>query len=115
MSIPEVNTLHLLHVCSAIFLVGWTFYAFAGPPESRRRVLAYSGIASLLVLLTGLRLWQGMYGFHGGWVVVKLVCWLGLSAIAGMAYRRRSRVQLFLWITVILVTTAVEMVYFKPF
>jgi uncharacterized membrane protein len=115
MSPPEINTLHVLHVVSAMFLVGWTFYAFAGPPESRKRVLAYGGIASLVVLLTGLRLWQGMYGFRGGWPVVKLVCWIGLSAIAGVAYRKRDRVPLLVWITVALATTAVAMAYLKPF
>jgi hypothetical protein len=115
MSPPEINSLHVLHVASAIFLVGWTFYAFAAPRETRGKVLAYSGIASLIVLLTGLRLWQGIYAFHGGWVIVKIVCWLGLSAIAGMAYRRRERVPLFVWVTVVLATTAVAMVYLKPF
>jgi hypothetical protein len=111
----EINTLHVLHVASAILLVGWTFYAFAGPPESRRKVLALSGILSLVVLLTGLRLWQGVYGFHAGWPIVKLACWLGLSAIAGIAYRRRNSVPTLLWVTVALVTIAVVMAYTKPF
>jgi CDP-diglyceride synthetase len=115
MSPTEINTLHILHVASAMFLVGWTFYAFAGPPESRKRVLVLSGIVSLVVLLTGIREWQGIYGFHGGWPFVKLACWLGLSAIAGIAYRRRERVQILVWITVALVTLAVVMAYTKPF
>jgi hypothetical protein len=115
MSPTEINTLHVLHVASAFFLVGWTFYAFAGPPETRKKVLALSGILSLLVLLTGIREWQGIYGFHGGWPVVKIVCWLGLSAITGIAYRKRNRVPLLAWITVALVTLAVVMAYTKPF
>ena len=115
MSPTEINTLHVLHVASAFFLVGWTFYAFAAPRETRGKVLAYSGIASLIVLLTGLRLWQGIYAFHGGWVIVKIVCWLGLSAIAGIAYQKRNRVPLLAWITVALVTLAVVMAYTKPF
>jgi hypothetical protein len=113
---PNENiSLHVLHVASAFLLVGCTFYAFAGPPETRKKILAWSGVFSLLAVATGLRLWQGLYGFHGGWAIVKLVCWLGLSAIAGMAYRKRDRVHLLLLVTVVLAVTAIAMVYVKPF
>jgi hypothetical protein len=111
----ELNTLHILHVLSVLGLTGATFYAFAGAPESRKRVLMWSGIASLLVLLTGLRMWQALYGFHGAWVVVKLVCWLGLSAISGIAYRRRGATGLLVLVTLALLATALAMVYVRPF
>jgi hypothetical protein len=111
----ELNTLHIVHVGSALLLVGSTFYAFAGVPETRKSVLIWGGLASLVLLLTGLRMWQGLYGFHGGWAVVKLVCWLGLSSIAGIAYRRREQAGLLMLITVVLALTAVAMVYVKPF
>jgi hypothetical protein len=78
-------------------------------------VLMWSGIAALLVLLTGVRMWQALYGFHGAWAVVKLVCWLGLSGIGGMAYRRREKAGLFMIVTLILAVVAVVMVYVKPF
>jgi hypothetical protein len=48
------------------------------------------------------------------WVVVKLVCWLGLSALAGVAYRRRERTGLLMGIAAVLALTALAMVYFKP-
>src|SRR5579859_491042 len=80
MNPQELNTLHILHVLSVLGLTGATFYAFAGAPASRKRVMMWSGIASLLVLLTGLRMWQQLYHFHAGWwLMVKFVCWLGLS------------------------------------
>jgi hypothetical protein len=115
MNPPELNTLHVVHVLSVLGLTGATFYAFAGAPESRKRVLMWSGLASLLVLLTGVRMWQAVYHFHGAWVIVKLVCWLGLSAISGIAYRRRGAIGLLILITLVLLATALAMVYVRPF
>ncbi len=115
MTLQELNTLHIIHVLAVLGLTGATFYAFAGAPESRKRVLMWSGITSLLVLLTGVRMWQAEYHFHGGWVVVKLVCWLGLSAISGIAYRRRGATRLLMLITLVLLATALAMVYVRPF
>jgi hypothetical protein len=112
----EFLALHLLHVAAAFVLMGYTFQAFAAPPETRRKVMMWTGGASLVMLLTGLRMWQGIYGFApAGWLVVKIGCWLGLSALAGIAYRRRGRADAFAWIAIILVVTALVMVYVKPF
>lgn len=115
MNASELNVLHILHIFSAIVLVATTFYACAGAPETRKKILMYSGIASLLVLLTGIRMWQGLYGWAGGWVILKLVCWLGLSAFGGLAYRKREKAGLWIGLTLILTLTAVAMVYVKPF
>jgi len=112
----ELNFLHLLHVTGVLTLIGFTFFAFAGSAETRKRVLMITGISSLLILVTGIRLWQGVFQFHAfGWVIIKLVCWLGLSAISGIAYRRREKVNLFMVITLVLAITALAMVYVKPF
>lgn len=112
----EYIFLHLLHVAAALVLMGQTFYAFAAPPETRRKVLIWAGGASLVMLLTGVRLWQTVFGFApAGWLIVKIVCWLGLSALAGIAYRRRELVGALAWVAMILAVTAVAMVYVKPF
>lgn len=115
MNPTENNALHVLHVLSAIALVGTTFFAFAGAPEARKRTLMWSGIASVLALLTGVRMWQALYHFSGGWVIVKLVCWIGLSALTGIAYKRRGAAGLLGVITVALAAVALYMVYFRPF
>lgn len=116
MNAHELNLLHLLHVVAALMLAAFTFFAFAGAPETRKRVLAITGVASLLILLTGIRMWQGMLKFEpAGWVIVKIVCWLGLSAISGLAYRKRDKVNLFMVIVLGLGTVAVAMVYYRPF
>ncbi|MBI5381047.1 MAG: hypothetical protein HZA31_04035 [Opitutae bacterium] len=104
-----------LHISALLALIGGTFYGFAGPMESRKRVLMVTGIASLLMLASGFGLLARQYGNHFYlWVVVKLVCWLGLSALAGIGYRRRERVGLLVGIAVLLAATAVAMVTFKP-
>ena len=106
---------HILHVASVLVLTGYTFYAFAAAPETRKRVLMISGIASILALVGGFGLQAKLgYGFPG-WLIVKLVCWLGLSALAGMGYRRRGAVGALAAVAVLLALIAVVMVYTKPF
>jgi hypothetical protein len=77
----------------------------------------WSGIASLLVVVTGGRLWIILKPTlqQEGWLVVKLVCWLGLSALGGLAYRRRERACLWLTLALVLTLTALAMVYVRPF
>ena len=116
MNFTEYELLHVLHVAAALVLMGQIFFALAAPPETRRRTLIWAGGASLVNLLAGLRLWQSVYGFApAGWLVIKVVCWLGLSALAGIAYRRRAQAGLLAWVTLALAVAAVAMVYLKPF
>ncbi|MSU69396.1 MAG: hypothetical protein EXS39_01170 [Opitutaceae bacterium] len=115
MNPQELNALHILHVFAAIGLAGTMFYACAGAPETRKKLLIWSGSASLLSLLTGLRLWQGVYHFGGGWAVVKLLCWLGLSSLGGVAYRQRQKASLWITVTLVLTAVALAMVYVRPF
>jgi len=116
MNPSESIILHVLHVSAALVLVGWTFYALAAALETRKRALIWTGTASLVLLVTGLRLWQTLYGFApAGWVFVKMACWLGLAALAGIAYRKRERAGALVWIALILAVTAVTMVYWRPF
>ncbi len=106
---------YVLHVSSVLVLTAYTFYAFAAPAETRKRVMMITGIASLLALVGGFGLQAKLnYGFPG-WLIVKLVCWLGLSALAGFGYRRRGAVGTLSLVAVVLVIVAVVMVYTKPF
>jgi hypothetical protein len=106
---------YILHVVSVLVLTGYTFYAFAAPAETRKRVLMWSGIASVLALVAGFGLQAKLgYGFPG-WLIVKIVCWLGLSALAGMGYRRRESASALAMVAIVLVLIAVVMVYAKPF
>ena len=106
---------YILHVCSVLVLTAYTFYAFAAPLETRKRVLMISGIASLLALVGGFGLQAKLgYGFPG-WIIVKLVCWLGISALAGVGYRRRGAIGTLALVAIVLLIVAVVMVYLKPF
>ncbi len=116
MGVNEFIIQHVIHVAAALVLVGYTFYAFAAPQDTRKRVLFWTGGASLAMVLTGLRMWQGIYGFApAGWLVVKIVCWLGLSALAGIAYRRREKAGMLASVAIVLAVIALVMVYAKPF
>ncbi len=112
----EYQALHFLHVFSVLLLAAYTFYAFAGPAqETKKKVMIITGIANLLILVTGIRMWQSIYGFAPlVWIIVKLVCWLGFAGFAGMAYRRREKAGTFATISVVLLAVAVAMVYFQP-
>jgi putative effector of murein hydrolase len=114
MSPFELNLLHVLHVASIVTLLAFTFYGFAGAPESRKMVMIVTGIATLIALLTGIRMWQGMYSWHGGWVIVKLVCWLALSGLAGIGYKKRDSKGAWMTILLTLAVVALVMVYWKP-
>ena len=112
----EYQALHFLHVLGVLLLVAYTFYAFAGPAqETKKKVMMITGIANLLIVATGLRMWQSIYGFAPMlWIFVKMACWLGFAAFAGIAYRRREKVGTFATISVVLLAVAVGMVYFQP-
>ncbi len=106
---------HIIHLVSLFVLFGYTFYAFAAPAETRKKVLMITGIASLLVLVSGFGLVSKLYQNHfTGWMIVKLVCWLGLSALTGLGYRRRGAAGVFAVVAVVLALVAVMMVYAQP-
>ncbi len=106
---------HIIHLVSLFVLFGYTFYAFAAPAETRKKTLMITGIASLLVLVSGFGLMSKLYQNHlAVWMIVKLVCWLGLSALAGIGYRRRGAICVLSTVAVVLAVVAVVMVYVQP-
>ena len=106
---------HIIHISSLLVPFGYPFYAFAAAPESKRRVMMITGITSLLVLISGFGLLAKLQLGFPGWVVVKFVCWLGLSALSGLAFRKRDKSCVFMLIALVLAITAVVMVYARPF
>jgi hypothetical protein len=106
---------HIIHVVSVLVLTGYTFYAFAAPPETRRTVMMITGVASVLALVGGFGLQAKLAVGWPGWFVVKILCWLGLSALAGIGYRRRGAAGTLALVAIVLVTIAVVLVYTRPF
>ncbi len=106
---------HILHVFSVLVLTGYTFYAFAAAPETRKKVMIITGVASLLALVGGFGLQAKLAVGWPGWLVVKIVCWLGLSALAGIGYKRRGAAGTLAMIAIAVAFVAVVLVYTKPF
>jgi uncharacterized membrane protein SirB2 len=107
---------HVLHVISLLVLTGYTFFAFAGPaPATKKKVMIITGIASLLMLVSGVGLMHKLGYQWQGWVIVKIVIWLAISAFVGIAYRRPGARGVLSALTVLLLGVAVYLVYTKPF
>jgi uncharacterized membrane protein SirB2 len=107
------NYYFLLHLFALFILTAHTFMAFANPaPENRKRTLIITGLASLLVLVSGFGLLAKLHpGQFPGWAIVKLCCWLGLSSLAGIAYRRPHLRGPLAIVALLLTLTALVMVY----
>jgi len=112
----DVTLYYLLHVAAGFVLVGLTFQACASPtPQTRSRVLMVGGIASLVMLVGGFGLLAKLELGFPGWVLLKLACWLVLSALAGFAFRRPAMAGGFRFLALVAVLAAVWAVYYKPF
>ncbi len=110
----------ILHVASILFLTGATFAVFGGASDARRKlILMAGGILSLLALVGGFGLAAKKLGMPNPmewpiWLWVKLLCWLWLSAIAGIAYRRREQTPRWIALTAFFVLVALVMAFLKP-
>jgi len=108
---------HVIHVTSLLLLAGVTFGAFANPdPARRRRVMMLSGVLSLIVFVGGMGLVSKALGSEWQtWVFLKIGCWVGLSALVGIAYRRPGLRPTLPWIAAVLLGVSVWAVYSRPF
>lgn len=106
----------ILHLFCLFVLIAQTFIAFANPqPENRKRTMIITGIAAVLIVVSGFGLISKLYQNHiVGWMVVKIVCWVGLSALAGFTYRRPQWRSKLAFTALLLVLIALVMVYVKP-
>lgn len=107
---------NFLHIAGVILLTGFTFYAFAGPNvKTKKWVLGLAGLASLIVLVSGFAMQaKGSWGWPG-WILIKIVAWLGISAFGGVAYRRRGLAGVLMLVTIVFVVAAAWAVIYKPF
>jgi len=107
---------YFLHTFSIILLTGYTFAIAANPQKRKKKTMAIvTGILALVAFVAGFGLMAKLHNnnFGQGWVIVKILAWLFVSGLSGMAYKKsKSFVQAGL---VIAVGIAVFMVYFRPF
>lgn len=110
----NIQVYQVMHVLSGFLLTAVTFQAFAAPsPGRRKKTLMYAGILALLVLIGGFGL-AAKLGFDitkESWIHVKILCWVVLSAMAGLAFRMPSLGRVLSLITALAVAVAVYMVY----
>ena len=110
----KLQIYQVLHVGSMVLLTGFIFQAFANPDlKHKKRTGMITGILALLMLIGGFGLVSTMKVGFPWWVIVKLVCWLGLASISGMAYRKPQRIPLLSVVAIALILTAIVTVYFR--
>jgi uncharacterized membrane protein SirB2 len=108
----------ILHVFALLVLTAQTYMAFANPdPQNRRQTMIITGSAALLMLVSGFGLLSTEFHgkWPGGWLTVKLFCWLGFTALAGVAYRKSHLRGVLSFLGLVLLLVALVMVYAKPF
>ena len=104
---------YILHLISLFVLAGYTFYAFGAPPETKKRVMMITGIASVLAIVGGFGLQAKLgYKLTELWLIVKILCWLGISALAGFGYRKRGAAGTLAMVASALILVALVMVYY---
>ncbi len=110
----------ILHVLSAILLVGFVISACSDPrPERKKMAMIITGVLSLLVLVGGFGLAMKIHGIYNplkftGWMVGKVVVWILLSGVTGMAFRRSTLAGVFMLVAIALTGVAVYLVYARP-
>ena len=109
---------HVLHVTAIILMTAITFQSCADPDEGKKRKrMMLGGIAAFIAFVAGFGLLAKAEPAIGwpGWVIVKLICLLGIAALSGAVYRSPSKGGTFSLITAVLVAVAVYCVYYRPF
>lgn len=97
-----------------VLLTAFMFQAFANPdPKNKKKTGMITGIFAVLMLIGGFGLVATMKVGFPWWVIIKLVCWLGLVSISGMAYRKPQRIPLLTVVAIALILTAIVTVYFR--
>ena len=107
---------YFLHVFSIILLTGFTFAIAANPQKHKKKIMAIvTGIFALIACGGGFGLMAKLHNnnFGQGRVILKILAWLFVSGLGGMAYKKS---KFFIQADLVpSVGIAVFMVYFRPF
>ena len=110
----KLSIYQILHVGSMVLLTAWVFMAFANPdPKGRKKTMIITGILSLLMLIAGFGMVSVLKTGLPAWIWIKAVCWLVLSGMAGMAYRKPEASSTWKVITMATVIIAIATVYLR--
>jgi hypothetical protein len=98
-----------------MILISLAVSGYFAQAESRKKILMWSGIASLVVMLTGF----GMAGVQKIgfplWINVKILCWLLISSLVGVYFRKPELKGKLLVFNLVLAFVALSMVYWFRF
>ena len=111
------NIYYVVHVLGIVLLTAFTFQAFANPdPAKKKTTMMLTGICTVAILVGGFGL-KARLGIEGwpGWLIAKIVIWAAISSMAGMAYRGAGLIGMLRLVTILLVGSAIYLVYTKPF
>lgn len=110
----KLQMYQVLHVTSVMLLAAFLFQAFANPdPKNRKRTAIITGILALMTLVGGFGLQATMKLGFPVWIFIKLMCWLGLASLSGLAYRKPERIPLLTGVAIALILIAVATVYIR--
>ncbi len=106
----------ILHVLSLVALSAGAFYSFAAPATSKKKVMMVTGIAAVLLLVSGFGLLAKLHDNQfSAWVIIKLVAWLGLAGLAGIGFRKREKPCVFKLLISALIFLGVFTAYYLRF
>lgn len=103
-----------LHVGAMVMMVAILWNALANPDPARKgKTMMWLHPLAVVMLVGGFGAVAVMKVGFPWWVIVKVCCWVGLLAIASLAYRMPQRLPLLRALAVVLVLGAISTVYFK--
>ncbi|MGB0583388.1 MAG: hypothetical protein ACPGVU_27210 [Limisphaerales bacterium] len=103
-----------LHVGAMVMMVAILWTALANPEPGRKgKVMMWIHLLAIVMLVGGFGALAVLKVGFPWWVIVKVVCWLGLLVIASLAYRMPQKVGLLRVFAIILVLGAIGSVYLK--
>ena len=106
----------IIHVFSIASLFGTCVGACVSPvAENRKKMLMFSGIASLLIFISGFGMAGMLHLGFPGWILVKILCWLTLSVVVGMFFRKPEKRAMLIKLCALTLLVALTMVYLRPF
>lgn len=110
----KLQIYQIMHVASMVLLTAFTFMAFANPdPKGKKKTMMMTGIFSLLMLIGGFGMLSVLKLGFPVWILVKVICWLGLSGMAGMAYRKPDLMGTWKFMSLAFLLIAIATVYLK--
>ena len=104
-----------LHVGAMVMMVAILWNALANPDPGRKgKTMMWIHPLAIVMLVGGFGALAVLKVGFPWWVIVKVVCWVGLLVIASLAYRMPQQVGKLRIAAIILILGAIGTVYLKP-